>query len=96
MIMYPIDQKDNIYCSISQCNVVNIFSNQCYENGETYLQIIEQQILFRCNFLKQTKDQEKNIQVMQPLSSQTNDLQRISLYMYQRLLCFATPLLLNF
>lgn len=33
---------------------------------------------------------------MQPLSSQTNDLQRISLYMYQRLLCFATPLLLNF
>lgn len=33
---------------------------------------------------------------MQPLSSQTNDLQRISLDMYQRLLCFATPLLLNF
>lgn len=61
MIMYPIDQKDNIYCNISQCNVVNIFLNQCYENGETYLQIIEQQILFQCNFLKQTKDQEKNI-----------------------------------
>lgn len=61
MIMYPIDLKDNIYCNISQCNVVNIFLNQCYENGETYLQIIEQQILFRCNFLKQTKDQEKNI-----------------------------------
>lgn len=40
---------------------MNIFLNQCYENGETYLLIIEQQILFRCNFLKQTKDQEKNI-----------------------------------
>lgn len=72
MIMYPIDQKDNIYCNISQCNVVNIFLNQCYENGETYLQIIEQQILFRCKFLKQTKDQEKNKKIIHATSFKPN------------------------